>query len=89
MALGASRVAVSAGVLWSVTRLALPGLAAGLTIFAGTSRLLASHVYGLSPMDPPTLAGVSLLLVIAALAGAWLPARHATRVDPAVTLRME
>ena len=69
--------------------IALPGLAAGLTIFAGASSLLESHVYGLSPLDPPTLAGVSLLLVIAALAGAWLPARHATRVDPAVTLRME
>lgn len=89
MALGASRATVSAGVLWSVTRLALTGLAAGLAIFAATSRLLESQVYGLSPMDPPTLAGVSLLLGIAALAGAWRPARHATRVDPSITLRME
>jgi len=72
-----------------VAGLALAGLAIGLGVFAGVSRLLESHVYGVSTMDPGTLAGVSLLLVIAALAGAWLPARRAMRVDPAAALRMD
>jgi ABC-type antimicrobial peptide transport system permease subunit len=40
-------------------------------------------------MDPGTLVGVSLTLMIAALAGAWFPARRAMRVDPAIALRME
>ena len=89
LALGASRRAVSAGVLRSVAGLALAGLAAGVAIFAAASRLLESHVYGVSPMDPVTLTAVGVLLVVAALAGAWLPARRATRVDPATALRME
>ena len=89
MALGASRTAVSAGVLRSVTGLALAGLVAGVAIFAAASRLLESHVYGVSPLDPVTLTAVGGLLVVAALAGAWLPARRATRVDPATALRMD
>jgi predicted permease len=89
LALGASRTAVSTGVLRSVAGLALAGLAAGVAIFAAASRLLESHVYGVSPMDPVTLTAVGVLLVVAALAGAWLPARRATRVDPATALRME
>ena len=89
LALGASRTAVSTGVLRSVAGLALAGLAAGVAIFAAASRLLESHVYGISPMDPVTLTAVGVLLVVAALAGAWLPARRATRVDPATALRME
>ena len=69
--------------------LAFAGLAIGLAVLAGISRLLESQMYGVSALDPFTLAGVSLLLLIAALAGAWLPARRAMRVDPATALRME
>ena len=89
LALGASRTAVSAGVLQSVVGLALAGLAAGVAILAAASRLLESHVYGISPLDPATLTAVGALLLVAALAGAWLPARRATRVDPAAALRMD
>jgi predicted permease len=89
LALGASRTAVSGEVVRTVAGLAAAGLAIGLGIFAGASRLLEAHVYGVSAMDPATLAGASLVLLIAALAGAWLPARRATRVDPAAALRME
>jgi putative ABC transport system permease protein len=89
LALGASRTAVSAGVLRSVAGLALAGLGAGIAMFAAVSRLLASHVYGISPMDPVTLTAVGALLMVAALAGAWLPARRATRVDPATALRTD
>jgi predicted permease len=89
LALGASRTAVSSGVLRSVAGLAFTGLAIGLAVLAGISRLLESQMYGVSALDPLTLAGVSLLLLMAALAGAWLPARRATRVDPAATLRMD
>ena len=40
-------------------------------------------------LDLPTFAGVPLLLASIAMIAAWLPARHAARVDPAVALRHE
>jgi predicted permease len=89
LALGASRRAVSSGVLRGLAVVAACGLVGGLALFAALSRLLASRVYGISPTDPITLAAVSALLVLAALAGAWTPARRATRVDPAIALRAE
>ena len=89
LALGASRRTVSAGVLRGVAALAIAGLAGGLVIFAIASRVLESRLYGVSAMDPATLAAVSLLLAVAAIAGAWLPARRATRVDPSLALRAE
>jgi predicted permease len=89
LALGATRATVSRGVLRGVAALALVGLLSGLALFAGASRWLESRVYGVSALDPVTLASVSLLLVAAAIAGAWLPAQRATCVDPAVALRVE
>jgi predicted permease len=89
LALGATRATVSRGVLRGVAVLALVGLLCGLALFTGASRWLESRVYGVSALDPVTLGSVSLLLVAAAIAGAWLPARRATRVDPAVALRVE
>jgi predicted permease len=89
LALGATRATVSRGVLRGVAVLAIVGLLCGLALFAGASRWLESRVYGVSALDPMTLASVSVLLIVAAMAGAWLPARRATRVDPAVALRAE
>jgi hypothetical protein len=89
LALGATRANVSRGVLSGVAKLAVAGLLVGIAVFAGTSQWLEARVYGVSALDPATLAAVSVLLMSAALAGAWLPARRATRVDPAVALRVE
>ena len=86
LALGGTPRAVASRVLRGVLLLAGAGVAGGLTIVAALSQLLASRVYGVSPTDPVTLAAMSSVLGIAALAGAWIPARRVLRVNPALTL---
>jgi putative ABC transport system permease protein len=46
-------------------------------------------LYGVSAMDPITFALLSAVLLLIALLACWLPARHATRVDPIIALRAE
>jgi putative ABC transport system permease protein len=53
------------------------------------SRFLAGLLYGVKSNDPMTLAAVSLLLLVSALAATLMPARRAMRVDPMVALRYE
>ncbi|HYL11041.1 MAG TPA: hypothetical protein VEU31_09915 [Candidatus Acidoferrales bacterium] len=70
-------------------RLVSVGLAVGLLLSAAGSRLLAKSLYGLSPVDALTFAGVTILLAIVAALACYLPARRAMRVDPIVALRYE
>jgi ABC-type antimicrobial peptide transport system permease subunit len=67
----------------------LLGLAAGLACALGLGRFVASQLYGLTPHDPWTMAGVAGLLLTVAAGACWIPARRATRIDPLGALRME
>ena len=65
------------------------GAALGIVLAVGVMRSLRSLLYDVNPGDPLTLVGVSLLLVLVALAACYVPARRAIRVDPVVALRYE
>jgi predicted permease len=89
LALGAQQRAVKGMFVKRGLVLALIGVGIGLAAAAGVTRLLSSLLYGIGPLDPITYAAVPLVLVIAAAAASYLPARRAVRVDPAITLRHE
>jgi putative ABC transport system permease protein len=89
MALGAT----SAEMLRMVTRyglvLSIVGMAAGVAGVFALRRVLASFVCGVSAADPAIYAGAVLLMLAVALAACYLPARRASRIDPALALRWE
>jgi predicted permease len=89
MALGAQSGDVLRLVLGQGLRLAAIGLAAGLIVSIAVTRLMSSLLFGVSPTDPATIAGVSVLLVLVALAASFLPALRATRIDPILAIRHE
>jgi predicted permease len=65
------------------------GVAIGLAGSLALTHLLESLLIGISPSDPVTLVGVSLLLVSTALLACYIPARRATLIDPMSALRYE
>jgi putative ABC transport system permease protein len=89
MALGAQKRDVLKMILAQGVALVAWGTGIGLIACYWLSRLVSSQLYGVSALDPVTLASVVFLLIVVALVATYLPARRATKVDPLVALRYE
>ena len=89
MALGAQRSGVVRLILTQGARLALIGSGIGAVAAFFLARLMSSLLYGVSPADSVTFAGVVLVLTLVALGASYIPARRAMRIDPMVALRHE
>jgi putative ABC transport system permease protein len=89
MAVGASRGHVASSFLAQGLRVSAVGCAAGLWLAAVFGQALSGMLFGVSPHDVPTLAGVVLLMgVVATVASVW-PAMRAARTEPIRVLRDE
>jgi putative ABC transport system permease protein len=89
MALGASRSNVMRLVLSQGMRPVIIGLVAGIAGAFALSRYMTSLLFGVTPVDAPTYAGVAALLAVAAVLACYLPARDAMKVDVLTALREE
>jgi putative ABC transport system permease protein len=89
MALGAKPTQVMRLVLGQGMKLAIIGVAVGVLLALGATRFFATLLYEVTPNDPPTFVGVSLLFALVTVAACYIPARRGMRVDPLVALRYE
>jgi putative ABC transport system permease protein len=65
------------------------GAVIGLVVSLLLARLIATQLWGVSPYDPLTMGGVTVLLLLTGMVACWIPARRAAQVDPLVALRYE
>jgi putative ABC transport system permease protein len=89
IALGAQRKSIMRMVLRKGIRLAVAGATVGLVAALIVSHLMTGLLYGVSPSDPLTFVGLTIVLTAVALAASYIPARRAMRVDPIIALRYE
>jgi len=78
-------------VLWLVIReglgLVLAGIVVGIGAAVVLTRVVSTLLFGITPTDPATFAGMALLFVLAGLAASYIPAHRASRIDPMAALR--
>jgi len=89
LALGAQKGTILKMVLRRGLGLAAAGTGLGVAGALIVSHLMAGLLYGVSPIDLPTFAGVTLLLTTVALGASYIPALRAMRLDPITTLHAE
>jgi ABC-type antimicrobial peptide transport system permease subunit len=87
MALGATRRDVVALVLRQSALPLAAGVAGGIIASLALTRVLQAQLFGVTPRDPLTLAGVAVGLACVALAASLIPARRAAAIDPTQALR--
>jgi predicted permease len=89
MALGAGRGDVLHLVMRESMMLVVAGILLGLVCAVAASRLVASLLFGLAPVDPTAISGAVVMMILLSAVAGYLPARRASLVDPMVALRYE
>jgi putative ABC transport system permease protein len=89
LALGAERRAVRGMVILQAARLTLIGVAVGIAAAFSLARFIASFLFGVKAWDPIVFVTAPVTLTAVALFAAWLPAFHASRINPIDALRYE
>jgi putative ABC transport system permease protein len=89
MALGADRSRIRSLVVWHGMRLAIVGVVLGIAAAFGLTRFISSFLFGVKTWDPLVFVTVPILLSLIALLAVWMPATHASRLDPQEALRIE
>lgn len=89
MALGADHQRLAGRVVLQAVALAAAGVAIGSLGALAVTRVLRQFLFDVSPTDPATFLAVASILLVAAAMAAGVPARRASRVDPAIALRSE
>jgi putative ABC transport system permease protein len=87
VALGATGDRITRMVVGEGLRLTAAGVVLGILGSLLAGRLVATLLFGVTTVDPVTLAGVIAVLAIVAMLASWLPARRAARIDPLIAIR--
>jgi putative ABC transport system permease protein len=88
-ALGAPSLNIFRLIVWRGLVLALTGAGIGLAAAFSLTHLMRSLLYGVSPMDPVTIAAVTMMLLLVAFIACTVPARRAIMIEPCAALREE
>jgi predicted permease len=89
VALGADARSVRRLVVGGGLKLTTLGIVLGIIAAAASTRVLASLLYGVSPVDPVSFGAIALLVMGIAVAASYVPARRAMRIDPTEALRAD
>jgi ABC-type antimicrobial peptide transport system permease subunit len=89
MALGADRAAVLRAIARETAIVVVPGIMLGILASSYLSGAVEVFLFDVTARDPLTLGLATGILVVTCAVAAYLPARRATRIEPAVALRVE
>jgi predicted permease len=87
-ALGAQQSDILRLILGQSLGMVLAGIAIGIGGAFALTRVMKNLLFHINATDPATFVGIALLFIVVALAGSYIPARRAARIDPMAALRV-